>query len=252
MVDSELDNWNVTPDMLERQIASLAEIAEIIALDEVPDRMLRGGVSSKPLVCLTFDDGFANFHREALPVLRRYGAKATFFVVTKFVGSLEPMPFDRWSRRHCGDVAASCWRPVTWRELEDCAASGLVTVGSHSHEHRIGNRCTAEELRSEAQESRSVLLARLGAQHAASYAYPYGSSRPALVTREYVETVKAGGYSLAVSTDLGLADCDSDRFFLPRVEAFGLDTPAVIRAKVEGALTPYIVPQLLRTARRTA
>ncbi len=251
-IDPDVDNWNVTPDVLDRQIASLADTTEIIGLEDVPGRTAAAGPLAKPLVCLTFDDGFANFHREALPVLRRYNAKATCFVVTKFVDSLEPMPFDRWSRRHCGDVAPACWRPVTWKALEECAASGLVTVGSHSHEHRIGSKCTAEELRAEAQESRAVLLSRLGPRHAACYSYPYGSSRPALVPSEYVKAVKAGGYSLAVSTDLGLADAGSNRFFLPRIEAFGLDTPAVLRAKVDGALTPYIIPQWLRTARRTA
>ena len=253
-VDPDFDSWNVSPDMIERQIAFLAETTEIVALDDIPARTSRPvtRASSKPLVCLTFDDGFGNFHHEVLPVLRKYGVQATLFVVTKFVGSPEPMPFDRWARRHCADVSPSCWRPITWRELDDCVESGLVTIGSHSHEHRIGSTCSLDELRREAEQSRAVLLGRLGPRHAACYAYPYGSSRPALVPAGYVQAVKAAGYQLAVSTDLGLAKGTSDRFFLPRIEAFALDSPAVLRAKVDGALTPYIIPQWLRTARRTA
>jgi peptidoglycan/xylan/chitin deacetylase (PgdA/CDA1 family) len=251
-VDPDFDSWNVTPDVLDRHIASLADTAEIIALEDVPRRMRSTNRTSKPLVCLTFDDGFANFHREALPVLRRYQAKATLFVVTRFVDREEPMPFDRWARRHCADVPPGWWQAITWKELDDCVQSGLVTIGSHSHEHRIGSTCTPDELRHEAGESRALLLGRLGARHAACYSYPYGSSRPPLVPADYVRAVRAAGYELAVSTDLGLADTLSDPFFLPRIEAFSLDSPAVLRAKVGGVLTPYIIPQWLRTARRSA
>jgi peptidoglycan/xylan/chitin deacetylase (PgdA/CDA1 family) len=251
-VDPHLDNWNVLPDVFDQQIACLAETAEIIALEDVPVRLAsHTPPESKPLVCLTFDDGFANFHSEALPILRRYHARATLFVITKFIGSTTPMPFDRWSRRH-SDVPPSWWRPISWHELDDCVDSGLVTIGSHSHAHRIGTACTSEELREEAEESRARLLSRLGARHAACYSYPYGSTRPALVTADYVAAVKTAGYTLGVSTDMGIADSKHDRLFLPRVEAFALDSPAVIRAKAAGALTPFIIPQWFRTARRTA
>lgn len=253
-VDPHLDNWNVTPAMFEKQIASLASFAEIIALSEIPSRLAVAPAAkpSKPLVSLTFDDGFANFFSEALPVLRRWGAPATLSVVTKYIGSKEPMPFDRWSRQNRDRVSSSVWRAATWDEIEQCVSSGLVTIGSHSHEHRIGSDCTAEELRAEAESSRDLLRNRLGHDRPLYYAYPYGSSRPALVPAEYVTAVKRAGYQLALSTDLGLADAQSDPFFLPRIEAFGLDSAAVLRAKADGVLGPYIVPEWFRSAKRGA
>src|SRR5207248_4759390 len=39
------------------------------------------GLPDRPIV-LTFDDGFADFHAAALPVLSRYGFTATLFVTT--------------------------------------------------------------------------------------------------------------------------------------------------------------------------
>lgn len=36
-------------------------------------------------VAITFDDGYADNATEALPILNRYGLKATFFVATKFI-----------------------------------------------------------------------------------------------------------------------------------------------------------------------
>jgi peptidoglycan/xylan/chitin deacetylase (PgdA/CDA1 family) len=253
-LDPHLDNWNVTPAVFEKQIASLASFAEIIALSEIPSRLAMASTAkpAKPLVCLTFDDGFANFFSEALPVLRRYGALATLSVVTKYVGSDEPMPFDRWSRQNRDRVSASVWRAATWDEIEQCVSSGLVTIGSHSHEHKIGSDCGADELRCEAESSRDLLRSRLGHDLPLYYAYPYGSRRPALVPPAYVTAVKQAGYQLALSTDLGLADEHSDPFFLPRIEAFGLDSAAVLRAKADGVLGPYIVPEWFRSAKRSA
>jgi peptidoglycan/xylan/chitin deacetylase (PgdA/CDA1 family) len=251
-VDARLDNWNVTPAAFRMQIAALANFAEVIALPDLPARLALASPAAKPLVCLTFDDGFANFVSEALPVLREFNVPATFSVVTKFIGTQEPMAFDRWSRRNRDRVPSPVWRAVTWEEIELCARSGLVTIGSHSHEHRIGSDCTSEELRVEAERSRDLLRRRLGRDVPMIYAYPYGSSRPALVTSAYVSAVKDAGYHLALSTDLGLADANSDPFFLPRVEAFGLDSAAVLRAKADGVLGPYVVPGWFRSARRTA
>jgi peptidoglycan/xylan/chitin deacetylase (PgdA/CDA1 family) len=162
------------------------------------------------------------------------------------------MPFDRWSCRHAGDAPASAWRPIRWKEIEECVASGLVRVGSHSHEHRIGSACTPHELRAEAEHSREILRIRLGDEHSRCFSYPYGSSRPSLVPPAYVAAVRESGYELAVSTDMGLAQHGTDPYWMPRVEAFELDSPAVLRAKAAGALTPFLLTQRLRTARRSA
>lgn len=48
-------------------------------------RQLRqGGLPARPL-CITFDDGYADNHTVALPILRRHGLSATFFVATGFL-----------------------------------------------------------------------------------------------------------------------------------------------------------------------
>src|SRR5437764_272682 len=44
-----------------------------------------GELPARPIV-LTFDDGFADFHTHALPVLYRYGFTATLYVTTGFIG----------------------------------------------------------------------------------------------------------------------------------------------------------------------
>jgi peptidoglycan/xylan/chitin deacetylase (PgdA/CDA1 family) len=248
--ESRLDDWNVTPGSVERQVAALVESAELVFVRDLPDRLTTWRAGAKPLACLTFDDGYQNFHDNVLPILETYGAKATVFVVSGFVGSTGPMPFDRWGMRHAANTPPGAWRSLTWQALERCARSGLVEIGGHSHRHANAAVTPAREVAEEAERCRHTLRERLGPDHAVSYAYPYGSSRLGQVTDGYVAAVKTAGFQVAVTTNLGLATLESDRYQLPRVEVFRSDGPAVVRAKVGGSLAPFYVTDRLRRARR--
>ena len=248
--DPFLDNWNVSPARFASQIAALADFAEFISLREIAGRV-RSGPHTKPLVCLTFDDGYGNFFSNAFPVLQRFNIPAALFVVTSFIGGADPMAFDRWGRRHKARAAADAWQPASWRDVERGTASSLLTIGAHSHRHLNGRDCTVAELTEEAERSRAILRDRLGADHAWAYSYPYGSSRLRQTSPEYVEAVRAAGYDLALSTDLGLASSESDPLCLPRVETHAGDFPAVLRAKVRGALAPYYLVDRLRQGTRS-
>lgn len=247
-VDRRHDDWNVGPRVFDRQVAAMAEVADFVSLVDVP-ALLRGPPGGRPKVCLTFDDGYANFSTQALPVLRRYAAPATLFVVTSVVGHEGPMPFDRWSLANARTTPAQAWRPIDWRALEDCVASGLVVVGGHSHRHRSGLSCDEGQLVEEAAESRALLVRRLGPAAGTTYAYPFGSRRLGQVPDAYLAAVRRAGYSVAVTTDLDLATPASDTFALPRVEAHALDGPAVVHAKLRGLLLPYRFTDRLRQAR---
>ena len=251
-VDPRVDDWNVTPKQFARQIAYLARFAEIVPLRDLNRRLQSTTPSAKPLVSLTFDDGYANLYSEVLPILKEHSAPATAFVVTGTIESVVPMPFDHWANRNLARAEASAWRPLNWQELEACAASGLVTIGAHSHMHLRGSRCTADEIAEEVGRSREILRARLGDLHSSQYAYPYGNTRLGDVSLEYMAAVKAAGYELAVTTDLGLVDAETDGYSLPRLEAHMLDTPGVLKAKAMGALFPYRLTDHLRGACRTS
>jgi peptidoglycan/xylan/chitin deacetylase (PgdA/CDA1 family) len=247
-VDSRTDDWNVPPDVFERHMRTLAATADVVPLHELRERQASERTSGKPLVCVTLDDGYASACESALPILERYRIPATFFVAAAYVGSRDPMPFDRWGRLNCGRVGAESWRAAGWRELERAIHGGLITIGSHSFRHLEARDCGAAHLREEAERSRDTLRTRLGPEHARAYAYPYGSSRLGDVTDAYEDAVRAAGYDLAVTTDLGLARASDNPFRLPRIEAHQVDSAPVLRAKLRGALAPYWVTDRLRTA----
>ena len=245
-VDSRVDDWNVTPKQFERQISKLASFAEIIPLLDLPRRLLTPTAGAKPLVCLTFDDGYANFYLKALPILKRYNAPATAFVVTGSMGSDQPLSFDRWATQNAARTSSECWRPLNWKELDACISSGLVTVGAHSHQHLRGSSCSTSQMVEEAETSREILQRRLGNPHGSVFAYPYGNTKLGDASALYVKAVKAAGYQLAVTTDLGLVSAQSDPFTLPRLEAHMVDSPSVIMAKTRGALAPYKLTDAFR------
>ena len=245
-MDSEVDDWNVTPKQFERQISTLADRAEIVPLLDLERRLRTPDANSKPLVCLTFDDGYANFYLKALPILKRYNAPATAFVVTSSIGSEQPLSFDRWAIRNTARTTSESWRPLSWKELEDCISSGLVTVGAHSHKHLRGSSCSTSQMVAEAETSREILQGHLGRTHGSVFAYPYGSTKLGDASAQYLAAVRAAGYRLAVTTDLGLVSADADPFAWPRLEAHMVDSPGVIMAKARGALAPYKLTDAFR------
>jgi peptidoglycan/xylan/chitin deacetylase (PgdA/CDA1 family) len=80
--DSVVD---VTPDQLDRQLRYLRRWLDLVSLQDVL-AWSRGwrGLPANP-VLVTFDDGYRDNHDVALPILRRHGVHATFFVAVDYV-----------------------------------------------------------------------------------------------------------------------------------------------------------------------
>ena len=247
--DISLDNWNIRPSRLERHFEWLAQNADCVPLTDIVQNRPYAS-KSKPLVALTFDDGFANFRPNVLPLLGRYRIPATLFVVTGYVGSPEPFPFDCWGLKNRFRIPEMAWRPINWVELKECLDSGLVSVGSHSHKHLNAISVGDDELAEEAEVSRECLRRHLGADAGSLYAYPYGSSRLGQVRPAYINAVRNGGYRMAVTTDLGLVRPETPPFQIPRVEVHAFDSPRILEEKVFGNLWPQRLCDRLRRAKR--
>jgi len=71
-----------------------------VPLPEMHERLMCDQPENgKPLVSLTFDDGYANFRLNVLPLLERYKIPATLAVATAYMGSTKPAPFDGWAQK---------------------------------------------------------------------------------------------------------------------------------------------------------
>lgn len=96
--------------------AHLASSYNVLPLGEAHQRLVAGHLPPRALV-ITFDDGYADNAEVALPILRRHGLRATFFVATGFLdGGL------MWN-----DAVIECVRR-TPRATLDLQAFGLGTL----------------------------------------------------------------------------------------------------------------------------
>jgi peptidoglycan/xylan/chitin deacetylase (PgdA/CDA1 family) len=81
----------VSPVVFESHIAFLSTNYQIISLDDVV-AWFSGAISlPRSAVVITFDDGYRDNYRYAYPILKKYGATATFYVVTDAIGNADPL-----------------------------------------------------------------------------------------------------------------------------------------------------------------
>jgi len=131
--DSEVD---LDVHAFRAQLAHLREHHDVVSLDAAAERLsgpaTTGATSAtqvEPAVVITFDDGTADFCDHAVPALVEFDLPATLYAATHFIDSGEPFPWDA--------------PPVSWAGLVDAAATGLVTIGSHTHTHVLMDRAEA-------------------------------------------------------------------------------------------------------------
>jgi peptidoglycan/xylan/chitin deacetylase (PgdA/CDA1 family) len=74
------------PDVFDRQIAFLARRYRVVSVADLVGALRRGVAIDGGAVAITFDDGYEDNYRVALPILRRHGVPATFYVTTGAVG----------------------------------------------------------------------------------------------------------------------------------------------------------------------
>ena len=164
------------------QLVELAAGWRPVTLDQAAD-LLAGPVAppGPSPICLTFDDGTADFVEEALPELVAHGVPATLYVATDYVESGRPFPDDG--------------RPVSWAGLGDALSTGLVTIGSHTHNHRLLDRVGASEASDELDRSVRLIEDRLGVA-CRHFAYPkalLGSPAAEQEVRRRFRTAAIGG-----------------------------------------------------------
>ncbi|MYN13429.1 polysaccharide deacetylase family protein [Pusillimonas sp. TS35] len=150
---------------------------------------------------LTFDDGFRNVHRHALPVLQSLGFTATNYFVAGHLGG-----HNFWDASE-GVPSAPL---MDAQELRDWVAAGNE-AGSHTIDHVDLPALPPDEAVTQLSRSRTMLAALSGAPCEA-FCYPYGH-----YDANHVHLVRKAGYTSATTTDRGRAQPGASLFELPRV-----------------------------------
>lgn len=91
--DGQPSSWLRVPQSeFDSQLALLGRIGAFVGPDALD---ARGGCETGLRLLLTFDDGYVNNYRLALPILQKHAAPALFFVSTWHAQTQEPFWFDR-------------------------------------------------------------------------------------------------------------------------------------------------------------
>ncbi len=215
----------------------VAQLAQILAwlrghyVFLSPDEFL---YSSQPGVLLTFDDGFSNNFRNALPVLTRFNAPAIFFVTTQHVmDSKDWLPATRSLAQLGGShpaaisaqVAEDIFDGMTNAQVAACAHSPLITIGSHSVSHAFLTRCDRAQVQFELEQSKSFLEKAIG-RRVDLFAYPTGDYDASVV-----QQTQQAGYRAAFALDprsVGIPHLE-----IPRVGIYA-SRPSYLGAKLCG------------------
>ncbi|MFI1353113.1 polysaccharide deacetylase family protein [Streptomyces sp. NPDC020898] len=199
----------VTPERLDAQLRWLHRrglrgvgVAELLAA--------RSRGEGKGLVGLTFDDGYADFLTNALPVLERWECGATLFVLPGRLGGENA--WDPLGPR----------KPLLTADGIRAAAKAGVEIGSHGLTHVDLTKADDELLHAEVAESRAALSELSGAP-VDGFCYPYGT-----VDQRAADAVKAAGYGYGCAIDPGQLN---GVHALPRVHIGENDTAARLHLK---------------------
>ncbi|MCM8792745.1 MAG: polysaccharide deacetylase family protein, partial [Candidatus Omnitrophica bacterium] len=102
---------------------------------------------------------------------------------------------------------------LTWEEVREMAASGLITFGSHTATHRILTNLKDDEIQDELIRSKEKLIAeKVVDKSFIPFCYPNGN-----YNENIARLVKEAGYSLAVTTEKGWNRFNSNPFALKRI-----------------------------------
>jgi peptidoglycan/xylan/chitin deacetylase (PgdA/CDA1 family) len=78
------DVLDATPAVFERQVKTLQRYFNLIDTRDLDVWRAGGKLPANPAM-ITFDDGYRDNHQNVMPILRRLGAKAVFFVATSYI-----------------------------------------------------------------------------------------------------------------------------------------------------------------------
>lgn len=142
----------------------------------------------KGSVLLTFDDGYDDFYKNALPVLNELGLKATIFVST---GLMDNQGY------------------LSWEEISQATPSAYL-FANHTWSHK-NMQTTKEKIEFEILTA-DIQLAERALNSPRVFAYPYGLVSD--YAKKYLEELE---YKLAFGTRVGSTLCKKQRFELPRI-----------------------------------
>src|SRR5262245_44221956 len=209
------DERDVTSESFAAQLAVLQQF-DVVSLDDATARLVVGDDS--PCIVLTFDDGFADVHANAWPLMRDRQMPFTLYLATGYLGGRMA-----WE----GSTARADGPALTWGQVEEMAGSGLCTIGNHTHNHVPPHQLTVAELDActEAIEQHPGIVPR-------HFAHPWG------IPVHQMEGAMQERFRTAVTGVVGRNSPGQHLLRVKRVPVRRTDPLEFFKAKLTGRLIP--------------
>jgi len=206
-----------SPSAFEEQIRLLCKSGfHSVPLKEIGHCFRNPAGAGRP-IGITFDDGYKDFYTQAFPVLQKYGFSATVFLPTAYMGG-------QFLGKDC----------LSWTEVEELGRNG-IEFGSHTVTHPFLHVLGDQDLRAELLASKQEIEDRTGTE-ISLFSYPYAFPQEDRVfTRRLSRILEECGYRWGVTTRIGRAGREQDRYFLKRIPVNDGDDLDLMGAKLAGA-----------------
>jgi peptidoglycan/xylan/chitin deacetylase (PgdA/CDA1 family) len=179
------------PELFDAQMAAMSTAGwHTITMGELGDDLRQGIQPSARSFVVTFDDGYEDGYTYALPILRRYGFVATYFVIGSRIGSTENLSVE---------------------ELRALQSAGCE-IGNHTLDHVDLVALTAQNQAREIYDNSALIARDIGV-------WPQSFSYPAGFTDANVMAAVAAtpGLETAVVQQSSKPETWANRWQLPRI-----------------------------------
>jgi len=209
---AKFNSLRVSPEVFRRQLEYLSEHGwTFFTMSELMNN--KHSLPEKS-VALTFDDGYADNLLNALPILKRYQAKATIYLVV-----------DRhnreWSskrKKKHNNKELMLEPKLSDQQVRELLDSGLVEIGSHTMTHDNLPTLLPSQKKFEIIDSKKNLENTFRIE-CKSFCYPFG-----LFDDEDRNLVKKANYTSATTVEKGISNIQStDPYLLKRITISGKD-----------------------------
>ena len=209
----------IHPREFEEHLKYINDYYEIISLNKLVYFLLNDLKPTNPSIVITFDDGYIDNYFEALPLLIKYNAKATFFVVTNFIE---------------GNISLNGlkgWESMNWENIREIDSKTNFEIGCHTHSHKILAYEKSSIVSLEIDKSIEILSSKLN-RKISYFAYPFGQRHH--FKKENINYLKKKSIQAACSTIFKTYHTKNDLYKLNRINIRSYDTRKQLSRKIKG------------------
>ena len=201
--DSEVTTRNevtISPENLKTQLQLVKDLGyTTLTMSELNDYIINNKEIPKKSILITFDDGYADNYVHAFPILKELDMKATIFVISSGIDGGYYMSSD---------------------QLKDMVNYG-IDIESHTVNHVHLDTLPYEEQLKELKDSKAT-IEKVTNKEVLSIAFPFGD-----YNENTLKAVTEAGYSIAFTTNRGLANRTDNKIALDRIyvsSEYSIDT----------------------------